>query len=346
MVFSVVGGAFSSPSASSSSAAKTEKLLQVDIFLLNAPHAENGQSAENGSDELERLARQFGTAALFDGSIALRDDRGPAGRGHQQCCERRHVRIDRYRDGRQLPDIMRLIGSELSEPYSFYTYLYFTHQWPELCVLAVDCDSEAIVGAVLCKMEDQHLPDYAGSVLSRGYIAMLAVEETYRGHGLGIRLVRTVIEIMREKGCHEVVLETEVTNARSLSLYGRLGFIRDARLSRYYLNGGDAFRLKLFLEQADERPDGTSVADGVNTLEGGTINTSWTTIDGGHTISVQQRRPRKGKDGGEGATAAEEDEAGQFTDEPCCSSSTTLKCSKSVQNNYHQICGSEQLPYN
>uniref|UniRef100_A0A914I2H1 Uncharacterized protein n=1 Tax=Globodera rostochiensis TaxID=31243 RepID=A0A914I2H1_GLORO len=83
----------------------------------------------------------------------------------------------------------------------------------------------------------------------------------------------------------------------------------------------------------------------VNTREG-TINTSWTTIDGGHTICVQQRRRRKGKDGGEGAAADEEDEAGQFTDEPCCSSSTTLKCSESVHNNHQKICGSEQPLYN
>ena len=33
-------------------------------------------------------------------------------------------------------------------------------------------------------------------------------------------------------------------------LYEKLGFLRDKRLQRYYLNGVDAFRLKLLIPQA------------------------------------------------------------------------------------------------
>lgn len=45
----------------------------------------------------------------------------------------------------------------------------------------------------------------------------------------------------------EVVLETEITNKPALRLYENLGFVRDKRLFRYYLNGVDALRLKLWL---------------------------------------------------------------------------------------------------
>jgi peptide alpha-N-acetyltransferase len=44
-----------------------------------------------------------------------------------------------------------------------------------------------------------------------------------------------------------VVLETEVTNRAALSLYERLDFVRDKHLQSYYMNGVDAYRLKLFL---------------------------------------------------------------------------------------------------
>lgn len=40
-----------------------------------------------------------------------------------------------YEDERQMPDIMRLIQKDLSEPYSIYTYRYFIHNWPQLCFL-------------------------------------------------------------------------------------------------------------------------------------------------------------------------------------------------------------------
>lgn len=128
----------------------------------------------------------------------------------------------------------------------------------------------------------------AGKVLT-GYIAMLAVETSWRRagigscvvvvvpicvwcgrsmhlrrpcHGLSIppfqypsptphhpgrELVRRAVERMRALGCHEVALETEVCNAAALGLYERLGFAREERMLRYYLNGGDAFRLKLWL---------------------------------------------------------------------------------------------------
>lgn len=45
----------------------------------------------------------------------------------------------------------------------------------------------------------------------------------------------------------QIVLETEVTNVSALNLYEKLGFVRDKRLYKYYLNGVDAFRLKLWL---------------------------------------------------------------------------------------------------
>lgn len=46
------------------------------------------------------------------------------------------------------------------------------------------------------------------------------------------------------------MLETEVGNATALTLYAKLGFIREKRLANYYLNGSDAFRLKLWTTSA------------------------------------------------------------------------------------------------
>ncbi len=40
-----------------------------------------------------------------------------------------------YESENQMPDIMKLIQKDLSEPYSIYTYRYFIHNWPHLCFL-------------------------------------------------------------------------------------------------------------------------------------------------------------------------------------------------------------------
>uniref|UniRef100_A0A0A9W870 N-terminal methionine N(alpha)-acetyltransferase NatC n=1 Tax=Lygus hesperus TaxID=30085 RepID=A0A0A9W870_LYGHE len=139
----------------------------------------------------------------------------------------------------QMPDIMSLIQKDLSEPYSIYTYRYFIHNWPQLCFLAMV--GKACVGAIVCKL-DMHR-----KVVKRGYIAMLAVDEKYRKRKIGSNLVLKAIRAMVADGADEVVLETEITNKPALRLYENLGFVRDKRLFRYYLNGVDALRLKLWL---------------------------------------------------------------------------------------------------
>jgi hypothetical protein len=40
----------------------------------------------------------------------------------------------------------------------------------------------------------------------------------------------------------------QITNSGALRLYEGLGFVRDKRLHRYYLNGNDAFRLKVWFK--------------------------------------------------------------------------------------------------
>lgn len=144
-----------------------------------------------------------------------------------------------YKSEEQMPDIMRLITKDLSEPYSIYTYRYFIHNWPKLCFLAMSGDK--CVGAIVCKL-DMHK-----KMVRRGYIAMLAIDSEYRRKKIGSHLVLKAIKAMIADDCDEVVLETEITNQPALRLYENLGFVRDKRLFRYYLNGVDALRLKLWL---------------------------------------------------------------------------------------------------
>ncbi|KAG6900204.1 hypothetical protein C0993_001469 [Termitomyces sp. T159_Od127] len=98
------------------------------------------------------------------------------------------IQYRKYLGESDLPHVMDLVQSELSEPYVIYTFRYFLHH---------------------CS------------------------------------LVRNSIEAMKEDGVDEIVLETEYDNHAALSLYESLGFIREKRLHRFYLNGKDAFRLVL-----------------------------------------------------------------------------------------------------
>jgi peptide alpha-N-acetyltransferase len=77
-------------------------------------------------------------------------------------------------------------------------------------------------------------------------MGMLAVTKEYRRLGIGRALLTRVIRRMRNKGCTSITLETETSNTNALALYEKLGFIKEELLVRYYLNLGDAYRMKLY----------------------------------------------------------------------------------------------------
>ncbi|KAI9507930.1 acyl-CoA N-acyltransferase [Russula earlei] len=144
-----------------------------------------------------------------------------------------------YSGEHELPHIISLVQSELSEPYVVYTYRYFLHQWPHLSFLAYAQGAPHPVGVIVCKQSphrERHI---------RGYIAMLSVDKGYRKRGIASALVRHSIGVMRSSGAQEIALETEFDNVPALALYTSLGFLPEKRLHRFYLNGKDAFRLVL-----------------------------------------------------------------------------------------------------
>eukprot|EP00823_Brevimastigomonas_motovehiculus_P003078 TRINITY_DN183_c3_g1_i1.p1 TRINITY_DN183_c3_g1~~TRINITY_DN183_c3_g1_i1.p1 ORF type:complete len:199 (+),score=54.65 TRINITY_DN183_c3_g1_i1:45-641(+) len=154
-------------------------------------------------------------------------------------CDAKSINYVTYSSEKQLAGIVALIEKELSEPYSIFTYRYFINNWPDLCIMAMAGDK--CIGAIVCKISRTK------TKITKGYIAMLAVQHEYRKLGIGSSLVIKAVDTMKSMKADVVVLETEVSNKGALRLYEKLDFCRDKRMYKYYLNGGDAFRLKLWL---------------------------------------------------------------------------------------------------
>ncbi|KAF4630212.1 hypothetical protein G7Y89_g7930 [Cudoniella acicularis] len=162
--------------------------------------------------------------------------------------ELRYIQYSHALEKKYLPSIRALISKDLSEPYSIYVYRYFLYQWDDLCFMAIDPKTNALIGVIISKLEPHTTPSQASPQTYRGYIAMLAVSSQYRNAGIATTLVRKAIDAMEERGADEVVLETEESNVPAMKLYERLGFLRSKKLHRYYLNGSSAYRLVLHLK--------------------------------------------------------------------------------------------------
>ncbi|CAH0625444.1 unnamed protein product [Chrysodeixis includens] len=209
--------------------------VQGDTTSETVKDVNSVQCSEGMCKRGKEVLAQNTDRCIFDDALQILDNTV----SNEQQEPQDEIEIISYESEQQMPEIMRLIQKDLSEPYSIYTYRYFIHNWPKLCFLATH--EGKCIGAIVCKL-DMHR-----NVVKRGYIAMLAVDEKYRKRKIGSRLVRKAIQAMINDNADEVVLETEITNKPALKLYENLGFVRDKRLFRYYLNGVDALRLKLWL---------------------------------------------------------------------------------------------------
>jgi peptide alpha-N-acetyltransferase len=210
------------------------------------PAINDAQPMDAAADE---AARQLAQTSLDDQRRRREAERSKE--LSRELCASRHEGVEwcEYEGEVHLPEVMKMVDNDLSEPYSIFTYRYFVKNWPSLCLLA-RINGET-VACVVSKAEVENSTLVAGETCYRGYIAMLAVNNEYRRTGIGTALVCRSIERMRGMGCQEVILETETTNLIALSLYEKLGFARDERLFKYYLNGADAFRLCLPLARDD-----------------------------------------------------------------------------------------------
>ncbi|KAK5057845.1 hypothetical protein LTR84_011846 [Exophiala bonariae] len=190
------------------------------------------------------MSSDVAAAPLSSSDLTTSESISPS--AHFQCTPPgiEYVQYSLEKEAEYLPQIRELISKDLSEPYSIYVYRYFLYQWAELCFMAVDTtDNNKLAAVVICKLES-----HRGGPL-RGYIAMLATNEAFRGKGLATTLVSKAIDLMIEKDADEIALETEETNTAAMKLYERLGFLRSKKLHRYYLNGSSAYRLLLYLKQ-------------------------------------------------------------------------------------------------
>jgi ribosomal-protein-alanine N-acetyltransferase len=80
----------------------------------------------------------------------------------------------------------------------------------------------------------------SGSDIARLY--SIAVDPDWRGHGLGVRLLRDVEREARRAGAQRLRLEVRVDNSAAIGLYEGHGYRPIARIDAYYEDGAAARR--------------------------------------------------------------------------------------------------------
>ncbi|MFX0068527.1 MAG: ribosomal protein S18-alanine N-acetyltransferase [Promethearchaeota archaeon] len=97
-----------------------------------------------------------------------------------------------------------------------------------------------IIGYIMCRLE-RGRSSFDSIWVERGHVVSIAVEDAYRGYGIGSELMKRAMDEMKKAGAAECVLEVRVSNAPAINLYKKLGFEISRVISRYYYDGEDAY---------------------------------------------------------------------------------------------------------
>lgn len=73
------------------------------------------------------------------------------------------------------------------------------------------------------------------AVLDQGELGNVAVDDEFRGRGIGTRLIEAVLKRAQERNVQEVFLEVRKSNVRAQDLYRAFGFSEVGRRKNYYL---------------------------------------------------------------------------------------------------------------
>lgn len=78
---------------------------------------------------------------------------------------------------------------------------------------------------------------------NRGHIVSLAVDQNYKRQRIGSKLINTAIATFIKFNIFNVTLELRVENEEALDFYKSIGFKVDKKVSNYYEDGSDAFKM-------------------------------------------------------------------------------------------------------
>ncbi|KZX15192.1 mycothiol acetyltransferase [Methanobrevibacter cuticularis] len=81
----------------------------------------------------------------------------------------------------------------------------------------------------------------------QGHIISLAVDPKYKRLKVGSQLLKTTIDIFKNFNIFKISLEVKSQNKEAITFYKSLGFKCREKISNYYEDGSDAYKLYLNL---------------------------------------------------------------------------------------------------
>ncbi|HLH85314.1 MAG TPA: ribosomal protein S18-alanine N-acetyltransferase [Thermoplasmataceae archaeon] len=132
---------------------------------------------------------------------------------------------------RDLNQVMEIAESSFSEYYSNGLIMDLHKSWPQ--AFRVYVFGDRIIGFIVGSKVNSE----------EARVLLLAVDENYRGMGIGRLLLDEFLQLCLRENIISVRLEVRTDNDRAISFYKKLGFVITARMKAYYSDSSDAFTM-------------------------------------------------------------------------------------------------------
>ena len=111
----------------------------------------------------------------------------------------------------------------------------FSDPWSEK---SIEAELSCRLSLWLVALEEDKVVGYVGSqtVIDQTDMMNIAVHPQYRRQGIAEKLIAALVDGLKAKGSHGLMLEVRASNLPAISLYEKLGFTQVGRRPNYYRN--------------------------------------------------------------------------------------------------------------
>jgi ribosomal-protein-alanine N-acetyltransferase len=145
-----------------------------------------------------------------------------------------------------IPNVMEINETTLPENYPPFFYEQILEKYPEAFTVAYLVDQpHKLIGYIMWRVE-RGPSSFGLEYVKKGHLVSLAVLDGYRRQGVANALLARSMDVVKDLGISEYVLEVRVSNAGAIRLYEQILKYEKIRiLNQYYRDGEDAFYMGL-----------------------------------------------------------------------------------------------------
>ncbi len=145
-----------------------------------------------------------------------------------------------------LDAVRRINKVFLPENYPEYFFRSLYNNCPDGFLVAIVEDK--VIGYIMCRLEVSYS---LFKKIKWAHIVSIAVDERYRRKGVGTALIKGVIKNLADK-VDGFYLEVRVSNKPAINLYEKMGFEITKRISKYYMDGEDAYLMTKWVSKGEK----------------------------------------------------------------------------------------------